>query len=161
VTSSAGALAAPARDRGLYVIAAFKLTGVLLMSTIGLGAMHLLNADAVAVVAGWVDAIGADVKGDFVRDLLARIAGMPRQRFEEIGFGAFGYAAVLLVQGVGLLRQQRWAEWLTVLLTGAFIPLECWELLKGVTLPKVGLLVVNVAIVAYLVRHLRAKHRNT
>lgn len=155
-----GPLAAPApKDRGLYVIAAFKLTGVLLMSTIGLGALHLLNADAVAVVEGWVDAIGADVKGDFVRDLLAKVAGMPRQRFEEIGFGAFGYAAVLLVQGIGLLRQKRWAEWLTVVLTGSFIPLELWELSKGVSLPKVGLLVANVTIVWYLARHLRAKSR--
>lgn len=153
--------ATASKDRGLYVIAAFKLTGVLLMSTIGLGAMHLLNADAVSVVEGWVDVIGADVKGDIVRDLLARVAGMPRKRFEEIGFGAFGYAAILLVQGVGLLRQKRWAEWLTVLLTGAFVPLEIYEVLKGVTLPKVALLVVNVAIVAYLVRHLLTKHRTT
>jgi uncharacterized membrane protein (DUF2068 family) len=156
-----GTAAAAAKDRGLYVIAAFKLTGVLLMSTIGLGAMHLLNADAVSVVEGWVDTIGADVKGDLVRDLLARVAGMPRKRFEEIGFGAFGYAGILLVQGVGLLRQKRWAEWLTVLLTGAFIPLEVWELVKGITLPKLALLVVNAAIVAYLVRHLLAKHRVT
>lgn len=147
------------KDRGLYVIAAFKLTGVLLMSTIGLGALHLLNADAVAVVEGWVDAIGADVKGDFVRDLLAKVAGMPRKRFEEIGFGAFGYAAILLVQGIGLLRQQRWAEWLTVVLTGSFIPLELYELSKGISLPKVALLVANAAIVWYLARHLRAKRR--
>jgi uncharacterized membrane protein (DUF2068 family) len=106
-----------------------------------------------------VDAIGADVKGDFVRDLLAKVAGMPRKRFEEIGFGAFGYAGVLLVQGIGLLRQKRWAEWLTVVLTGSFIPLELWELSKGVSFSKVALLMVNVLIVGYLVRHLLAKGR--
>lgn len=157
MTALPGTSAAPARDRGLYVIAAFKLTGVLLLSTVGLGAMHLVDADVVATVSGWIDAIGADVKGDLVRDLLSRLAGIPRQRFEEVGIGAFAYAAILLVQGVGLLRQQRWAEWLTVVVTASFIPLELWELVKGLSLPKVGLLVINATIVWYLVRHLRRK----
>ena len=145
-----------AKDKGLYVIAAFKLTGVLLMTTVGLGAQQLVDADAVATVAGWIDAVGADVKGDLVRDLLAKVAGIPRQRFEEVGIGAFAYASILLVQGIGLLRQQRWAEWLTVVVTASFVPIELWELSKGVTLPKLGLLAINVTIVWYLVRHLRA-----
>lgn len=154
---SATTPAAGAKDTGLYVIAAFKLTGVLLLSTVGLGAMHLVDADAVATVSGWIDAVGADVKGDVMREVLAKVAGIPRQRFEEVGFGAFAYAAILLVQGVGLLREQRWAEWLTVVVTSSFVPLECWELAKGLTLPKVALLAVNLTIVWYLARHLRAR----
>lgn len=148
---------APHKDRGLYVIAAFKLTGVLLLSTVGLGALQLVDADAVATVAGWIDAVGADVKGDLVRDVLARVAGIPRERFEKVGIGAFAYASILLVQGIGLLRQQRWAEWLTVLVTASFIPVELWELSKGVSAPKLGLLAINVTIVWYLVRHLRSR----
>jgi uncharacterized membrane protein (DUF2068 family) len=152
---------AAAKDKGLYVIAAFKLTGVLLLSTVGLGALQLVDADAVATVAGWIDAVGADVKGDLVRDVLAKVAGIPRERFEKVGIGAFAYASILLVQGIGLLRQQRWAEWLTVLVTASFIPVELWELSKGISLPKLGLLVINVTIVWYLVRHLRAKRAAT
>jgi uncharacterized membrane protein (DUF2068 family) len=44
----------------------------------------------------------------------------------------------------------RWAEWLTVVAGGIYIPVELYELWKSVTGPKLGLLAVNVAIVAYL-----------
>lgn len=141
--------------KGLAVIAAFKLTGALLLSIVGLGALHLLRNDAVEIVGGWVDALGADVKGERVQELLARVAGIPPKRFQQVGLGAFAYASILVTQGVGLLRRKRWAEWLTVALTASFLPIEIYELLLGVKLVKVALLVVNAVIVWYLARHLR------
>lgn len=147
--------AAAARERGLMFIAAFKLTGAVMLTVIGLGALHLFRNDAVEVVARFVDALGADIKGEIVRDVLAKVAGIPPKRFEQVGFGAFAYAAVLVTQGIGLLRRKRWAEWLTVVMTGSFLPVEIYELWKGIALLKVALLVVNVAIVWYLARHLR------
>lgn len=149
--------------KGLAVIAAFKLTGALLLTIVGLGALHLLRNDAVDIVSGWVDAFGADVKGERVQELLARVAGIPPQRFQQVGLGAFAYASILVTQGIGLLRRKRWAEWLTVAITSSFLPLEVYELLLGVKLLKVVLLVVNSVIVWYLVRHLRetSKRRRT
>ena len=44
-----------------------------------------------------------------------------------------------------------WAEWLTVILTGLFIPVEVYEVLHHNTAAKTAVLILNVAIVAYLV----------
>jgi uncharacterized membrane protein (DUF2068 family) len=60
------------------------------------------------------------------------------------------YALLEAVEAVGLWRQRRWAEYLTLVATAALLPLEIYELFKGVTALKVIALVVNVAIVVYL-----------
>jgi uncharacterized membrane protein (DUF2068 family) len=146
-------------DRGVQLIAAFKLTGAVLLSIVGAGAMHLVQNDAVTVATELINRFGGDLNGATARELLTRVAGVSTTRFEQVGAGAFLYAAMLVTQGIGLLRGKAWAEWLTVLVTASFIPLELWEISRGATVFKLALLVVNSAIVVYLVQHLRKKAR--
>jgi uncharacterized membrane protein (DUF2068 family) len=68
-----------------------------------------------------------------------------------IGIAAIAYGLLECVEGVGLALRRRWAEYLVVLATGAFLPLEVSEVLHRPTALKVGALIVNIAIVVYLV----------
>ena len=68
-----------------------------------------------------------------------------------IATGLFAYAALQIVEGVGLWLLKRWGEYVAVVATSAFIPLEVYELVERVTLLRVGALIVNLAAVAYLV----------
>ena len=54
------------------------------------------------------------------------------------------------VEAVGLWYQRRWAEYLTFVVTTALIPLEIYELTATVSWFKVVALIVNLAIVIYL-----------
>ncbi|MDQ6783338.1 MAG: DUF2127 domain-containing protein [Actinomycetota bacterium] len=63
---------------------------------------------------------------------------------------AVAYAIVEGVEAVGLWRERRWAEYLTVLATVGFIPYEISELAKGISVLKVGALVINLVILVYL-----------
>jgi len=72
---------------------------------------------------------------------------------------AGAYATLYTVEGVGLWLRKRWAEYLTTIATASLIPFELWELTQGATPIKIGALLVNVAIVAYLVYVLRADRR--
>lgn len=65
----------------------------------------------------------------------------------------FIIGVVNLVEAAGLHYRQRWAEWLTVFATGAFIPFELYEVLEDVSLLKIVILVLNIAIVYYLAKH--------
>ncbi|MDT7570334.1 MAG: hypothetical protein QOE05_508 [Actinomycetota bacterium] len=67
-----------------------------------------------------------------------------------IAIGLFAYAGLQIVEGVGLWMLKRWGEYVAVIGTSAFIPLEVYELVEHVTLLRVGALVVNLAAVAYL-----------
>ena len=60
------------------------------------------------------------------------------------------YALLEGTEGVGLAMRRRWAEYLTVIATGILIPYEAYEVVHRATLFKVGALVLNVAVVAYL-----------
>jgi uncharacterized membrane protein (DUF2068 family) len=60
------------------------------------------------------------------------------------------FAAVEAVEGLGLALHKRWAEYLTVLATGALIPVEVAEIVRRPTLLRVGALVLNLAIVGWL-----------
>jgi uncharacterized membrane protein (DUF2068 family) len=62
---------------------------------------------------------------------------------------------------IGLLLRRRLAEYLTVIVTGSFIPLELYELWRHLTLTRLVILVINVAIVRYLVGVLRRRTPET
>jgi uncharacterized membrane protein (DUF2068 family) len=60
------------------------------------------------------------------------------------------YAVLEGVEAVGLWFGRRWAEYLTFIATIIFVPYEVYELTKGVSALKVVALVLNLAVVAYL-----------
>ncbi|MEV0643389.1 DUF2127 domain-containing protein [Streptomyces sp. NPDC050619] len=65
------------------------------------------------------------------------------------------YALIELVESAGLWYAKRWAEYLTVVATAAFLPLEIYELTEHISWLKIGTLVLNVLAVVYI---LLAKH---
>lgn len=67
-----------------------------------------------------------------------------------LAIGAIIYALLEGTEGVGLAMRRRWAEYLTVIATGILIPYEAYEVIRSVTLFKVGALLLNIAVVGYL-----------
>src|SRR5919201_1732323 len=63
---------------------------------------------------------------------------------------AAAYAVLEGLEAVGLWLMRRWAEYLTFVATTALLPLEVYELTKRVSPFKIAALVVNLAIVLYL-----------
>jgi uncharacterized membrane protein (DUF2068 family) len=60
------------------------------------------------------------------------------------------YGVVEGIEAVGLWYQQRWAEYLTFIVTASLLPLEVYEIAHRTTPFKIIAFVVNVAVVAYL-----------
>ena len=67
-----------------------------------------------------------------------------------IAVAGMAYAALEATEGIGLAMRRRWAEYLTVIATGILIPYEAYEVVRHVTLFKVGALLLNLAVVGYL-----------
>jgi len=72
-----------------------------------------------------------------------------------LALGAFLYAALFATEGTGLWLGLRWAEYLTAGATASFAPIELFEVLQRFTLLRVGALVLNIAVAAYLAYRLR------
>jgi uncharacterized membrane protein (DUF2068 family) len=142
-------------DRGLLLIAAFKILKALLLVAGGLAALKLLQPGFARLVDQWVASLPLDSQRRLAHRFLVHLTGQPASRLQALGVGFFAYAGLFVVEGIGLWRQKRWAEYLTVIVTASFVPLEVYELVKDVTLPRIAALLANVLVVAYLVWVLR------
>ncbi|MDH6125879.1 DUF2127 domain-containing protein [Kitasatospora sp. GP82] len=67
-----------------------------------------------------------------------------------IAGGLFAYAAVEIVEAVGLWRLARWGEYFALVATAAFLPLEIYELVDRFTVVKIVIFALNVFAVVYL-----------
>ena len=67
-----------------------------------------------------------------------------------MGLAISAYAVLEAAEMVGLWLAKRWAEYLTFVATTMLVPFEIYELVAGVSVFKVVTLVINVAIVIYL-----------
>jgi uncharacterized membrane protein (DUF2068 family) len=142
-------------SRGLMLIAAFKLLKGFALIAVGIGALHLLHRDVAAVVDHWINAFRVDPHNRFIHWLLSRVTLVDDKKLKELSVGTFIYAAVFLTEGTGLALHKRWAEYFTIITTGSFLPLEVYEIIHHVTAAKIVALIINIAVVVYLVRELR------
>jgi uncharacterized membrane protein (DUF2068 family) len=67
-----------------------------------------------------------------------------------VALGVLAYGILELVEAYGLWFAKRWGEYVAVVATGLFIPLELHEIIAKVTWLRVGALVVNLFAVAYI-----------
>jgi uncharacterized membrane protein (DUF2068 family) len=81
-----------------------------------------------------------------IHDLLSARVGT----LHAVALAAAGYAVLEGVEAVGLWFAKRWAEYLTFLATTGLLPLEVYELSHRFSVLKIVGIVVNLAVVVYL-----------
>jgi uncharacterized membrane protein (DUF2068 family) len=146
-------------DPGIRLIALFELLKGVAVLTLAVGMLSLLHRDLADTLTAWIEHLRIDPDNRLIHGFLEKVANLDRRQLEAIDAGSFFYAALRLAEGLGLLMRQRWAAWLTTVGTAAFIPLEVWELRARVSLPRIAVLVLNVAMLLYLAARLRREHR--
>jgi uncharacterized membrane protein (DUF2068 family) len=136
----------------LVAIALFKLVKAVALIALGIGALFVARGSHILTGPRHVIAeLGFDPYNHHIDRALSAVFGADPRRLEALGVATFGYAAVFLVEGMGLLLRKRWAEYLTTIVTASFVPVEIYELAhKPSALKGIGL-AVNVLIVGYLV----------
>jgi uncharacterized membrane protein (DUF2068 family) len=139
----------------LLLIAIFKLLKGAALIAVGIGAVKLLHRDVAEAVMHWVDILRVDPDNRLVHSLLGRILRISPHQLKALSVGTFVYAGLLLTEGTGLLLRKGWAEYFTIITTAGLIPLEVYELSTHLTAARIVVLIVNVAIVVYLVVRVR------
>ncbi len=142
-------------SRGLLLGAAYKLIKGVALLALGIGALRLLHRDVAAEAARWIDLLRIDPQNHYIQRLLARIAKVDARKLKELSIGTFLYSGVFLTEGVGLALRKRWAEYLTILTTASLLPLEIYEIAERFNVAKIVILLVNIAVVVYLVNEVR------
>ena len=134
----------------LVLIGIFKLFKALLLIAVGIGALRFLHKDLAGTVLHWTRVLRVDPDNRIVHGILIRLFHVTPKQLMELSLGTFLYAGLFATEGIGLLLRRRWAEYFTIVATGALIPFEIFELALNFTLPKLAVVAVNVLIVWYL-----------
>jgi uncharacterized membrane protein (DUF2068 family) len=137
------------------LIAVFKLVKGFALIALGVGALHLLHKDVAAVADHWINAFRVDYHNRLIHWLLEKLPMVNDKKLKELSVGTFIYAALFLTEGTGLAFRKRWAEYFTIISTASFLPLEIYEIVRHAGVANIVALVVNIAVLVYLVWEIR------
>jgi uncharacterized membrane protein (DUF2068 family) len=143
--------------RTLALIAAFKFVKAILLVVLAIALFRLRHPEASAQFGAWLSKLPLATGHEFVSRGIDRLVDLSPQTIGVFSGIALVYAALYAIEGVGLWLNARWAQYLTVISTSLFVPVEIWELFRHFTQMKLLTLAINIAIVAYLVWLLRAE----
>jgi uncharacterized membrane protein (DUF2068 family) len=145
------------RDVGFIVIGVFKLIkGILLLAL----AWSLIHKDTAEVIRYWAHVFQVDTDSKFVQHWLVEVGLVQQRDLALVVTTSLFYSALLSTEGMGLLLQKVWAEYLTSIITASFIPIEIYAVARHSTVPRITLLLVNVLVVVYLVFRLGQRNRH-
>jgi uncharacterized membrane protein (DUF2068 family) len=138
--------------RGLRIIAAVKLFKGVLLLGIGLGLFALVNSDLDEIAQKLTDRLNIDPENHYARVFLENAANIQPHTLRHFGFWSLIYSAILLTEGTGLWLNLRWAKYMVIISTGAFVPEEIYLCLHKFNGFKLGVLILNIAILAYIIQ---------
>lgn len=137
----------------LKIIIVEKLLLGVLFAALSFSLLTLLNKDMMVFTDQVIVFLNLDIEKNYVQDILEWLMKIKGGTIVGISAGMFVLSSLNLMEAYGLHMRRRWAEWLTVIATSLFIPLELYEVIQQQTMVRIGALVINVAIVYYLAKH--------
>lgn len=137
----------------LKIIIVEKLLLGVLFAALSFSMLTLLNRDMPVFTNQMIVFLNLDIEKKYVQEILEWLMKINGETIVGISAGVLVLGALNLIEAYGLHRRRRWAEWLTVIATSLFIPLELYEVIQKQTPVRIGTLIINVAIVYYLAKH--------
>ncbi|MFL6090237.1 MAG: DUF2127 domain-containing protein [Aeromicrobium sp.] len=143
----------------LRLLAVERFTRGLFLASVGYGilrfngardALHDVLQEYLPLLRPIGDKLGVRIEETTPIRLIERALAIHTGTVTLVGVGILAYAALQFTEAVGLWRLKRWGEYVAVVGTSAFLPLEIYELLEGFTWLKLVTIVINLAAVAYL-----------
>jgi uncharacterized membrane protein (DUF2068 family) len=142
-------------DTVLRLIALFKLLKAMTLIAIGVGVLKLLHRDIDSTLGHWIAISGLDPGNRWVERGIEKASNLTPAKVKGLGIVSFIYAGLFLTEGIGLWLMKRWAEWFTIIITSSLVPVEIYELYRHPTASKILVLIINLAVVAYLLYRIR------
>jgi uncharacterized membrane protein (DUF2068 family) len=138
-------------DRGIRAVAVFEATKGAVVLAAGFGLLALLHRDLQAIAEHLVELSHLNPAHHYPTIFVEAMSRMTDTRIMAFAAFAFFYAVIRFVEAYGLWHFRAWAEWFAIVSGSIYIPIEIYEVFKHATWIRVTVLIVNLAIVAYLI----------
>ena len=134
----------------LRFIAAFEgLKGVLVLA-VGFALLGYIHSDLESFCEDLVRNLHLNPARGLPRIFIQSAGRVPDSQMQLLVAGAALYAVVRFIEAFGLWHQRAWAEWFALVSCGVYLPIEFYELSRGLSTLKVALFLVNSLVVGYL-----------
>jgi uncharacterized membrane protein (DUF2068 family) len=141
---------AGARERALAVIAIFEGVKGIAAIAVSLGLLELMQHDVRVLALALIGHIGMHPEQRFGAMFLHYADVLNDTSRLKVLALFWGYAAIRLAEGYGLWRDRAWAEWLAALSGALYVPIEIEHLTRRTNAINAGVLLLNIAVVAYM-----------
>ena len=138
--------------RGAHAVVFALLAGLLLIVKTNLAGWKTSAGDLISSLDNVVGETGRTGGSGFFIESLQKVSNLESSTVTKLIALMVAYGVLEGVEGWGLWKEKRWAEYLTVVATAGLIPFEIHELTKEATVFRVGALMLNVAVIVFLVR---------
>jgi uncharacterized membrane protein (DUF2068 family) len=138
-------------DKWVLLIGAAKLLKGVALLVVAIGILKLFGKDIDDTLTRWIQQLNVDPHNDFCRKLIGKAAQVNWNKAPWYASATLLYSGLFLTEGAGLLFRQHWAEWLTVIITASFLPLEIYEVMRHFTAARLIIILLNAVIVVYLI----------
>jgi uncharacterized membrane protein (DUF2068 family) len=145
---------------GLKIIAAAKIVKGVALAGLSLGVFDLIHKDLAAVALHFVQVARISPENRYVALMLEKLGLVEPSTLKRLGELSALYAAILLVEGLGLWLGAAWAEYIVVISSGIFVPEECIATLHHFTWLRLSILILNGVILAYVVHLVWTRYKD-
>ena len=145
----------PSDSTVIRLIVLFKLVKTIILIAVGVGALKLLHRDVGSTLDHWIAVSGLNPGDRWVEKGIEKFSNLTPAKVKGLGIVSFIYAGLFLTEGIGLWLMKRWAEWFTIIITSSLIPVEIYELVRHPSAIKIVVLIINIAVVFYLLYRIR------
>jgi len=150
----------PRRQRRvLQTVATIEFLKGVFVTLMGICALLLVHKDAWLYAESVLAVFHVSTDRRIARMFLDFADNVTDAKLWAAAWLAFAYSTLRFIEGYGLWRCRTWAEWVAAISGTLLLPLEVRELFRRVTLLRCGVLIVNVAVVLYMVYIILANRR--
>jgi uncharacterized membrane protein (DUF2068 family) len=135
----------------LRAVASIELSKGVVVLLAACGILLLLHRDTSEIAQNLLELLHISPDHRFAQIFLHWVNGLTDKKLWAIAAVAASYSGMRFVEGYGLWRARPWAEWIALISGTVYLPFEIRELIHRANFFNLALLVVNLAVVLYMV----------
>lgn len=139
------------RRAALRTVASLELAKGLVVLLLGFGAVSLVHKDAWDIAEALLRFLRVDPDRHHYAQVFLDLAdNVTDAKLWALAGGAAAYSIIRFVESYGLWRERTWAEWFALISGAIYVPFEAYELIRRPSAIHAAVLLINLAIVFYM-----------
>jgi uncharacterized membrane protein (DUF2068 family) len=131
-------------------VASLELIKGVVVLLAAFGVLSLVHRDVWGVADSLLELLHINPGKHYAQVFLRWANDVTDTRLMMLAAAAAAYSLLRFIEAYGLWRARAWAEWFALVSGAAYVPFELYDCVRRPTLIRAAILLVNLAIVAYM-----------